>query len=71
MSEPLLRAILRLFAIAAKEDEVTQQEREQIRIFLEEHVSYSAVESYLKIFDDFMHNTCLRNQASLELKLTV
>ncbi len=56
MSEPLLKAILRLFAVVAKEDEVTQQEREQIRIFLEEHVSYSAVESYLKIFDDFTHN---------------
>ncbi len=56
MSEPLLRAILRLFAVAAKEDEVTQQEREQIRMFLEGHVSYSAVESYLKMFDDFAQN---------------
>ena len=31
MSEPLLRAILRLFAVVAKEGDVTRQEREQIR----------------------------------------
>lgn len=53
MSEPLLKAILRLFAVVAKEDDVTHQEREQIRRFLEEHVSLSAVDSYLKIFDEF------------------
>ena len=34
MSEQLLKAILRLFAVVAKEDEVTDQERDQIRIFL-------------------------------------
>ena len=54
MSEQLLKAILRLFAVVAKEDEVTHQERDQIRIFLEEHVSYSSVESYLQMFDGFI-----------------
>lgn len=53
MSEPLLKAILRLFAVVAKEDEVTHQERNQIRIFLEEHLSQSAVDPYLNFFDDF------------------
>ena len=33
MSEPLLKAILRLFALVAKEDEVTDQERDQIEYF--------------------------------------
>jgi ABC-type multidrug transport system ATPase subunit len=56
MSEQLLKAILRLFAIVAKEDEVTHHERDQIRTFLEGHVSDSAVEMYLKIFDDFTRN---------------
>jgi ABC-type multidrug transport system ATPase subunit/uncharacterized tellurite resistance protein B-like protein len=56
MSEQLLKAILRLFAVVAKEDEVTHQERDQIKVFLEEHVSYSAVDSYLKLFDDFTRN---------------
>lgn len=54
MSEPLLRAILRLFAIVAKEDEVTRQERDQIQQFLEEHVSRSAVQHYLTLFDDYI-----------------
>jgi ABC-type multidrug transport system ATPase subunit/uncharacterized tellurite resistance protein B-like protein len=54
MSEPLLKAILRLFAVVAKEDEVTRQEREQIKVFLEEHLSQSAVEPYLNFFDDYI-----------------
>lgn len=52
MSEPLLRAILRLFAVVAKEGDVTRQERDQIRIFLQEHLSHSAVETYLHFFDE-------------------
>lgn len=53
MSEPLLKAILRLFAVVAREGDVTMQERHQIRFFLEEHLSMSAVDSYLKLFDDY------------------
>jgi ABC-type multidrug transport system ATPase subunit/uncharacterized tellurite resistance protein B-like protein len=53
MSEALLNAILRLFAQVAFEGEVTKQERDQIRIFLEEHLSKAAVENYLKQFDDY------------------
>ena len=56
MSEQLLKAILRLFALVAKEDEVTDQERDQIRIFLEGHVSYASVDSYLRMFDSFVGN---------------
>src|SRR5688500_10868022 len=56
MSEPLLRAILRLFAVVAKEGDVTRQERDQIRIFLQEHLSNSSVESYLHFFDDITKN---------------
>src|ERR1044072_5550557 len=56
MSEPLLKAILRLFAVVAKEDEVTQQEREQIKFFLEEHLSRSAVDSYLTTFDEYIQH---------------
>ena len=52
MSEPLLRAILRLFAVVAKEGDVTRQERDQIRIFLQEHLSHSAVDTYLHFFDE-------------------
>lgn len=57
MSEPLLRAILRLFAVVAKEGDVTRQEREQIRVFLHEHLSNAAVESYLNFFDEIIKNS--------------
>ncbi|HPM29392.1 MAG TPA: ATP-binding cassette domain-containing protein [Chryseolinea sp.] len=55
MSEPLLQAILRLFAVVAKEDTVTHQERDQIKTFLDEHLSQSAVGRYLKMFDEYIH----------------
>jgi ABC-type multidrug transport system ATPase subunit len=52
MSESLLRAILRLFAVVAKEDDVTHHERDQIKTFLEEHLTGAAVAKYLTIFDE-------------------
>lgn len=56
MSEALLNAILRLFAIVAKEDEVTHHERDQIKQFLEDHVSRNAIEGYMAQFDQFVKN---------------
>ncbi|MGC3943291.1 MAG: TerB family tellurite resistance protein [Chryseolinea sp.] len=53
MSEPLLKAILRLFAVVAGDGEVTHQERDQIRRFLDEHLSEKAVDTYLQIFDEY------------------
>ncbi len=56
MSEPLLKAILRLFAVVAKDEEVTRQEREQIRVFLQEHLSHTGVEPFLNFFDEITSN---------------
>jgi len=56
MSEPLLKAILRLFAVVAKEGDVTRQERDQIRIFLQEHLSHASVEPFLNFFDEITKN---------------
>jgi hypothetical protein len=39
MSEPVLNAIMRLFALVAKEDHITTQEREYIQVFLSDHLS--------------------------------
>ena len=61
MSEPLLKAILRLFAVAAREDEVTKQEREQIKIFLDEHLSQSTIDSYLLVFDEYVQKLLPRS----------
>lgn len=54
MSEPLLKALLRLFAYVAYEDDVTTQERDQIRAFLEEHLSQKSVAVYLTLFDEYI-----------------
>ncbi|MDH5475137.1 MAG: ATP-binding cassette domain-containing protein, partial [Cyclobacteriaceae bacterium] len=53
MSEALLKAIIKLFAIVAKEDEVTEHERIQILNFLTEHLNATAVEGYMHQFDAY------------------
>lgn len=53
MSEIVLDAILRLFAVVARQDEINRQEREQIRQFLLDHVNESRVENYLSRFDTY------------------
>jgi ABC transport system ATP-binding/permease protein len=53
MSELILKAILRLFAVVAKQDELTRQERDQIKYFLAEHLAEAAVERYLNFFDEY------------------
>ncbi len=56
MSEPVLKAILRLFAIVAKEDQVTVQERDFVLAFLNDHLGRKAVMESIAFFDDFAQN---------------
>jgi len=56
MSEPLLRAIIQLFAIVAKEDDVTNQERDQIEAFLADNLNRNAVPRYLEEFDNYCNS---------------
>lgn len=51
MSEQLLRAIIHLLAIVAKEDDVTEDERNAIQDFLLENLSWKECDKYLKLFD--------------------
>jgi len=53
MSEPVLKAIIRLFAFVAKEDSVTAQERDYIHAFLEDHLSRPSMERHLQLFDEY------------------
>ncbi len=53
MSEPVLKAIIKLFAFVAKEDTVTAQERDHIHAFLEDHLSQSSMERHIRLFDEF------------------
>ncbi len=54
MSEPVLKAIIKLFALVAKEDNVTSQQREFIKSFLSDHLSDSAIDTKLKLFDEYI-----------------
>ncbi len=53
MSEPVLNAIMRLFALVAKEDVITKQEREHVQVFLSNHLSKKAMDNQLRFFDEF------------------
>jgi len=52
MSEELLKAIIQLFAIVAKE-RVTEDERSNIKEFLSVHLNQESVKSYLQLFDQY------------------
>ena len=51
MSEDVLKTVLQLFSVVAKVDEVTEKEHEQVKSFLEDHVSLPKVSYYLKQFE--------------------
>lgn len=52
MSEELLKAIIQLFAIVARE-RITEDERANIKEFLGLHLNREATTYYLKLFDEF------------------
>ena len=51
MSEKLLKVILELLAIVAKEDDVTSDEIISVKKFLEAHVNRADTKRYLAFFD--------------------
>ena len=54
MSEELLKAIIRLLVIVAKEgDEVDESEKNSVRQFLYENVSREDTKHYLQILDRY------------------
>jgi len=52
MSEELLKAIIQLFAIVAKE-RITEDERSNIQEFLSIHLNRDAISYYLDLFDEY------------------
>lgn len=52
MSEELLKAIVQLFAIVAREH-VTDEERGKIREFLSQHLNRDSVKFYMSLFDEY------------------
>lgn len=52
MSEELLKAIIQLFAIVARE-RITDDERNNIKEFLSHHLNRNEIRTYLELFDEF------------------
>jgi ABC transport system ATP-binding/permease protein len=62
MSEELLKAIIKLFAIVARQDDLTQKEKNNIEDYLNDHLNKESTAKYLELFDDLVvqqHNTVL------------
>ena len=55
MSEELLKAIIQLFAIVARE-RITEEERNNVKEFLSLHLNREATAYYLKVFDELSHS---------------
>ncbi len=66
MSEPILKAIMKLFALVARVDGISQQERDQIKQFLQEHIPLNSVNKHLQYFDDLVADTAGADAASTE-----
>lgn len=65
MSEELLKAIIQLFAIVAKE-RVTEAERENIKEFLSVHLNQEAIGHYLALFDTHCSEIDISQKEELE-----
>lgn len=64
MSEELLRAIIQLFAIVARE-RITDAERTNVKEFLSLHLNRDATAYYLKLFDEFVQSQKVERQQDL------
>ena len=65
MNEPLLRSVLRLYALFAGSDGLHEEERKRIAIFLESHLSFSEVRQFLHLLDQWCL-TCFPNLSNPE-----
>jgi len=66
MSEPVLTAIMRLFALVAKEDQITTQERDHIQVMLSDHLSQKSTERHMQLFDEYAIETSGKLSAAQE-----
>lgn len=64
MSEELLKAIIQLFAIVARE-RITDAERTNVKEFLSLHLNRDATAYYLKLFDEFVQSQRVEAQQDL------
>ena len=68
MSEKLLESIIQLFAIIAKQDEVTHGERKQIEQYLYERLSHGKVLEYMEQFNRYAQNFPTHEDEKIKIK---
>jgi ABC transport system ATP-binding/permease protein len=56
MSERILRALMQMFAIIAKVDGINNTGRSIVQSFLKQQLNLEQVETYLKIFDEYLES---------------
>lgn len=66
MSEQILKAIIQLLAIVAKEDDLTKDEKKAIESFLLESLSKEDAKKYLKLFEKLVYGSNLSNDEEIE-----
>ena len=71
MSDRLLKAILKLLVIVAREDQVTQAERSSILNFLEENISKEEANKYLEYFDSLINGEESNTRAEYKEIITI
>lgn len=54
MSDKILKALMQLFAILANAERFTVEGRKIVEAFLQQQISQSYIETYLKIFDEYL-----------------
>jgi ABC-type multidrug transport system ATPase subunit len=64
MSEELLKAIIQLFAIVARE-RITEAERANVKEFLSLHLNRDTTAYYLKLFDEFLERQRIESPQNL------
>jgi uncharacterized tellurite resistance protein B-like protein len=71
MSEKILKALMQLFAIIAKQDiGLSVNERNYVHMFLKLQLNESSVKEYLKLFDSFIEDNTSKKTEGVEVKLT-
>ncbi len=68
MSEELLKALMKLFALASDVDDITQQSRVIVENYLKQELNAELVPTYLKLYDKFIqeiHHGDLRQEEAL------
>lgn len=66
MSEPILKAIMKLFALVARVDGISRQERDQIRQFLQEHIPLGSVAKNIETFDAYVQDAAAADETSID-----